>query len=483
MLQRTMRKEHPVNNIIRALSIHEASFPVYAQLCPGAGNIVACLHLTGELSAEQAGEAFAALMIQEQSLQVANKWFDSDAEAGIKAGYYFVKPDVSAPYFSRSNDELKGYDQQVLHFTNTMLNQPFQEGGLLWRAHLLSQTTDTEQKHCLILCVNHGLADGATINQLLKQWLGLLRNPVTLPALQSHLNLPLWHYMPKRISGFLGAFRSLGIFSDFLKGQKLADNGLSFAVHNNVPVAEHRCISTFRTLEKSKMSALLTLAKAHNKSVHGLLSAAFIGAFLADCKNRNQLNSIKNKFTFPFVTTVNVRDKMHNTGSDHQQVSAVANGCFSSGVVSMVNVDIDQIDNEYKQSPWALGQQVSAGVETALKQDQHWKVLRIYQLAGLKGLKKMFMDASEKPLATPLSLANLGAISFEKEGTDVLTIEAYQVYAAFHASGAGLNLTASSLNGVLNLCITAPAPVISQLTLDRYADDVIALLGFWAATK
>ena len=123
----------------------------------------------------------------------------------------------------------------------------------------------------------------------------------------------------------------------------------------------------------------------------------------------------------------------------------------------------------------------------ALQQDQHWKVLRIYQLAGLKGLKKMFIDGSEKPLATPISFANLGRVKFDFyinraaiANHEALKVTGYQAYAAFHASGAGVNIVASSLNSELTLCLTCPDPIISEQTLDKYADDVIELLQQWS---
>ena len=92
------------------------------------------------------------------------------------------------------------------------------------------------------------------------------------------------------------------------------------------------------------------------------------------------------------------------------------------------------------------------------------------------------MDASEKPLATPLSLANLGLVNFKQNGSEPLTVKGYEVYAAFHASGAGVNVTANTVNGALTLCFTCPSPAMSQARLDDYAQKVLQTLELWATS-
>jgi hypothetical protein len=479
--------------IVRELSIHEASFPVYGELVPGGGNIVVCLQLQGKLSRKQAQEGFQKLMQAEASLQVASRWLEADTEKGNKAGYYFIRPDSPILPFTANNNECRKTDNEfetsVNRVRTQLLNQPFLPGSLLWRAHLVSEHFEesTAQQHCIFLCVNHSVSDGTSVYHLIKRWLLALNSSTNISATANTFSLPLWHYMPKKISGFLGAFRSLGILSTFIKAQKLADIGLSFKAECNVPIAEHRCRSTHRSLDKISFTALLKLTKNNNKSIHGLISAALLQVLLKDCKSKGQLKNIPKTFSLPFVSTVNVRDKIlvkHNTQAIIDDAVA---GCFSSGVTSMVEVDQDSIETDYRQSPWQLGQQVANGVTTALAQDQHWKVLRIYQLVGLKGLKKIFIDSSEKPLATPISLANLGPVNFDSyinyattSKNEVFTVKGYQAYAAFHASGAGVNAVASSLNGELTLCLTCPDPVISQQTLDGYADDIMTRLKYWS---
>lgn len=482
-------------SIVRELSIHEASFPVYAELSPGGGNIVVCLQLQGQLSQEHAKQGFQKLMQAEASLQVACQWLEKNPEQGTKAGYYFIRPESpSLPFKAEFIDSTtvignSKFDSTVDHIRTQLLNQPFQSGSLLWRAHLISGQAEEmkAQQHCIFLCINHSISDGTSVYHLMKRWLLALHSSTQITATANDFSLPLWHYMPKKIAGFCGAFRSLSILSTFMKAQKVADQGLSFKAECNVPIAEHRCRSTHRTLDKTHFLALLKLSKSNNESIHGLMSAALLQVLLKDCKNRGELKNLAKTFSVPFVTTVNARDKIQGINNDYSKIDDAVAGCLSSGVTSIVEVDQDSINSEYCQSPWPLGQQVSNGVSFALQQDQHWKVLRIYQLAGLKGLKKMFIDGSEKPLATPISFANLGRVKFDfyiNRATianhEALKVTGYQAYAAFHASGAGVNIVASSLNSELTLCLTCPDPIISEQTLDKYADDVIELLQQWS---
>jgi hypothetical protein len=169
-----------MSTIIRELSIHEASFPVYGELAPGGGNIVVCLQLQGQLSQDQAEQGFQKLMQAEASLQVASLWLEAAPEENRKAGYFFIQPDSPALPFSADiiesdNDENKKTDNEfestVNRIRTQLLNQPFQAGSLLWRAHLVSGQVeeDTAQQHCVFLCINHSVSDGTSVYHLMKR--------------------------------------------------------------------------------------------------------------------------------------------------------------------------------------------------------------------------------------------------------------------------------------------------------------------------
>ncbi len=454
-----------MGSIMRALSIHEASFPIYAELSPGGGNIVACLRLQGELDVDLAAAGLQKLMAAEPTLRLGYRWLKREDQP---ENYYFeTVAGAALPFQAVAINGDDGLDITIAKTSTALLNQPFQCGDLLWRARLLSHGDE----HCLVFAISHSLSDGTSVNYLLKRWLQSLNQAKPLVAAGEQIGAPLWHYMPHNIAGFFGAFRSLGILSTFMKAQKLADQGLTFKVDTNVPAMEHRCRATYRTVDQPTFEQLVELVKSNGKSIHGLLGAATLRAFLAECQQSGRLKSLKETFSMPFVTTVNVRDKIEPVLDD------TSAGCYSSGVTSMVEIDQKRIADQDLQTTWAIGDQIASGVTEALEQDQHWKVLRIYKLAGLKGLKKMFVDSSEKSLATPISFANMGRVDFNNES---LAVNAFQVYAGFHVSGAGVNVTANSLNGVLTICFTCPEPVVGQATLDSYADSVVSLLQQWA---
>jgi hypothetical protein len=189
---------------------------------------VVCLQLQGNLSQDQAQESFQKLMQAEASLQVASRWLEADTEKGNKAGYYFIRPDSPILPFTANNSEYSKTDNKfettVNRVRTQLLNQPFLSGSLLWRAHLVSEqfAESTPQQHCIFLCVNHSVSDGTSVYHLIKRWLLALNRSTNISATANTFSLPLWHYMPKKISGFLGAFRSLGIFIDVYQSAKIS---------------------------------------------------------------------------------------------------------------------------------------------------------------------------------------------------------------------------------------------------------------------
>jgi hypothetical protein len=96
---------------------------------------------------------------------------------------------------------------------------------------------------------------------------------------------------------------------------------------------------------------LLKLTKKNNKSIHGLISAALLQVLLKDCKSQGQLKNIPKNFSFNFMTTVNARNKIQGSNNKHATIDDAVAGCLSSGVTSMVEVNQDFIDADYRLSP------------------------------------------------------------------------------------------------------------------------------------
>lgn len=447
--------------ILRKMSVHEASFPVYAKLSPGGGNIVSCLELEGELSATTAQTALQLLQKRHVMLRAG---YRNLAPTGTSPDYQFVAPaGASIPFMQVDLDSIEAFEQQGDQVCHALLNHHYLHGELLSRAALLSCTASHPHRHRFYFCVSHAVCDGSAIVQLLDEWQRLADGVVLETT--TGIPLPLWDSMPPAIERFTGAFKSLGTLLDFVKLQKQADKGLSFAFDVQAPAAERRCLAVSRTLDQETFAALQAQVKAQHGSLHGVLAAALVAAFtdyLKTCRDIDALQDGSNMLSIPVVTTVNMRDKT----SPPLASDTVA--CLSSGITSTTKVPISALP-EGNTFPYAdLARQVSAGVKAALEADQHWKVLRIYKIAGLNGLRKMFADASQKPLSTPLSLANLGRLTFPAQTQR--RVRKIEIYAAFHAMGPSMNIAINSFNEQLTLCITCPYPVCSRATLNTFAD-------------
>lgn len=458
--------KNPQLTVLRKMSVHEASFPVYAELSPGGGNVVSCLELEGILTAEAAIAALQQLQKRHAMLRAGylNLASLNGTTKGNTPDYNFVEvPDAGIPFAQEDHDNPDAFEKQAEEVCHALLNHHYRHGELLSRVVLLSCTASHPHRHRLYFCVSHSICDGAAIVQLLDEWQRLVDGVV----LETVADIPrsLLDRMPPAIERFTGAFKSLGTLLSFVTLQKQADKGLSFAFDVHAPASEHRCIAVSRTLDQEDFSALQSQVKAQNNSLHGAFAAALVAAFTDYLKTNRDVNSLQNGshiLSIPVVTTVNMRDKT----SPPLASDTVA--CLSSGITSVTQVPMSALQNS-SAFPYAdMSRQVSTGVKQALDADQHWKVLRIYKIAGLKGLRKMFADASQKSLSTPLSLANLGRVKFANSTQrDVKKIE---VYAAFHAMGPSMNIVINSLNDQLTLCFTCPFPVCSRATLNTFAD-------------
>jgi len=452
---------YPENTVLRKMSVHEASFPLYAELSPGGGNVVSCLELDGELDAKTAQAALNRLQERHALLHASYLNLAEDART---PDYHFVEvTEKTIPCRQLSVGTLAEFSAQGDELLHALLNHHFLHGDLLSYAVVLTCTESTPHRHRFYFCISHAVCDGSAMLQLLDEWQQIV-NGATLPAVPT-IPAALWASMPAAIEGFTGAFRSLGTLLGFVQLQKQADRGLSFDFDVQAPASERRCIAVSRTLNGETFTQLRTQVKTQSGSLHGTLAAALVAAFTDHLKTQRDpvaLQDSTQSLSIPVVTTVDMRDKtVPPLASD-----SVA--CLSSGITSATHVPLAALQNGANFPYAEIARQVSTGVTAALDADQHWKVLRIYKLAGLKGLRKMFADTSTKPLSTPLSMANLGRLSFTPGAR--LQVRHVDIFAAFHAMGPSMNIAINSLNDQLTLCITCPSPVCSRRTLNTFAD-------------
>ncbi len=469
---------------LRPMSVHEGSFPVFADMAPGGGNIVSALEMNAGFT--EADLAKVCLQLERRHPLFAAGYKDKNHGQG-KPDFWFnayPAPPLNIEWRQASKES---YADQVDIARSQLLNHHFLHGQRLCRLIAVKQQSDKADESdvsdkfdeprplTLFFCISHAVCDGSGTLTLMQEWVKLMDARLSGKEV-SELSLPkplepaLWASMPKKIAGFFGAFRSLGILRTMINAQKQADKGFSFAIETPAPAAEHRCIATRAVIEPDDFKRLRQVVKDQHSNLHGVISAGLIYAFMDYLKRQPHQPEWffdTELINLPLVTTVNVRDKVEPA------LDAGSVSCQSSGITTNVSLNTNYLRKELHPAAdyWGVAQQVADEIPRVLKADQHWKILRIYQLAGLKGLKKMFADSAEIPLSTPISFANLNRFSFAP--SEHITITRTEMQPAFHALGSGMNVTVNSFEDRLTLCITCAYPMSSKETLKQYAEDVV----------
>jgi hypothetical protein len=269
--------------------------------------------------------------------------------------------------------------------------------------------------------------------------------------------------MPEKLARTLGIFRCLNIFAMLMKLQKQADSGIAFSVEIPAPATEHRCITSKRQLTQAQSLALVSLAKRSNVSVHGLIGAAALQAFVDHLKNEKgeSFLALNPNTKIPLVTTMDLRRRTQPVIDDH------IIGCMSSGATHSVKchwTSKSLCASDYTE----LAKRVDSSLNIEINKQQHWKLLRIYQTLGLGGMKKIFSDAAEKPMSMPISLANLGRLKFPS--SPLIHVARFEAAAAFHANGPSISIQSNTMNDQMTLCFSGALPQMSRRTLDFYSD-------------
>lgn len=451
-------------SFIRPLSIHEASFPLFAQLSPGAGNIVSQITVEGQLAADAFETAVNAVVNAHEVLQATYVHATNvNATGGTSKPAYYWTHTAEKP---RVEVMAAGGDIEALAHLQMerMLNEPFRQDEPLCRFLMLHG----DGIHKIFACVSHGVMDGSSIIGLLQRIVAQLAAPVDVAP----VTFPpaLWDYMPAELAAPTGIFRCLDVLLALIGLQKKADKGLAFQAESPAPAAEHRCMFARRQLSVEQSKQLVALSKQAKTSVHGLLGAAVGQAFVDHLRAEkgDAFCAAQTGVTLPLMSTMDLRRRTQPALADDLL------GCFSSGATH--NIDCQWVSRVLAQSDYTrLAANVDATLGEAIKRNQHWKILRIYQLLGLSGMKKLFRDGAEKPMSMPLSLANVGRLQFA--AGENFRVVCFEGAAAFHANGPSINVQSYMVNDQLTLSLAAALPQISRATLERFADRVLAHLA------
>lgn len=446
-------------SMIRPLSIHEASFPIYAKCSPGAGNIVSVLTIEGYLS-EEAYTAAVTKVIN--SNDVLRATYEESTLPNGQRGYQWVfgerAPRVEIIELSADQDI-----EEIAHqHMECLMNEPFSEGEPLSR-FLLIKGADTYK---LFVCVSHASIDGSSITGILRRIVHELAHPQSNKQPVATFPPALWTFMPGKLSSKFGIFRCINILALLVKLQKQADSGAAFSVETPAPALEHRCIISRRQLTQAQSLSLVALSKRSKVSVHGLLGAAALQAFVDHMRTeRGESFCDQNVQTkVPLVSTMDLRRRTEPTLPDNLL------GCLSSGATHTVacywNKKLLELA-DYTD----LAARVDTTLSAEISKQQYWKLLRIYQTLGLAGMKKIFRDSAEKPMSMPISLANLGRLQFPSSAS--LHVVRFEGAPAFHANGPSVNIQSYTTNDQMTLSFSGATPQMSRKTLESFADKML----------
>lgn len=447
--------------LMRDLSIHETSFPVYARLSPGAGNVVSAIVVEGVLDREALQSALAAVQRENPVLRATHVRV-SDVHVTPAYAWSVCGQTSTVQAETLPDDaDLRATGHRAVE---RWLNLPFAPHQPLLRMRLLSQG----EQHVIVLCVDHALLDGSSAVGILQRIMARLTQ-TSGPAPQPAFPPALWDYMPPAIKARSGALRCLDVLGLLAKLQKQTDKGLAFSVEQPAPAAEHRCVVEVLALSDTASASLASQGKASGAGVHGLVSAALVRALGDDIRRRKgqAFCETRSDISLPVVTTMDLRRRID------PPLPPDTLGCLSSGATHWVPAHLDQTTPDVTTF-LAMAKQAVDSLNTCIDADQHWKLLRIYQTFGVGLMPKIFLDASEKPMTMPLSVANLGRIEFPSGNG--LRVTDMIMAPAFHPAGPSVNALCYTLNGRFVMNMAAAVPQMSRGTLRTVCADTLATL-------
>lgn len=445
-------------SMIRPLSIHEASFPIFAKCSPGAGNIVSVLTIEGQVTHEAYTSAVTKVVSENDVLRAT---FQEALLPNGQRGFQWVfsdrPPRMEVIVISPEQD----IEASAHYHMESLMNEPFSDAEPLSR-FLLIQGDGISK---LFACVSHASIDGSSIIGVLRRIVQELAQPLNDHQPSAPFPPSLWTFMPDKFARAFGIFRCLNILALLIRLQKQADSGVYFSVETPAPAAEHRCIISRRQLSQTQSLALIALAKRSNVSVHGLLGAAALQAFVDHLRQeKGEAFCEKNASTkIPLVSTMDLRRRTDPVLQDQLL------GCLSSGATHTVKCDWNK-KNMLAADYIEIAARVDTTLNSEIAKQQHWKLLRIYQTLGLAGMKKIFRDSAEKPMSMPISLANVGRLKFPSSSS--IHVARFEGAPAFHANGPSINVQSYMTNDQMTLSFSGALPQMSRSTLESFGDGV-----------
>lgn len=442
--------------IIRPLSIHEASFPVFASLSPGAGNVVSIMVLKKRIDH---AALLLALGILQDAYPVLKMSYKSVTNSAT--GYAWLDGAGELAVERTLVENIDDFNETVTKCAEIRLNYPLIEG----KPQAIFDHVTSHDKSAIIFCASHAALDGSSFYTINKNLLQIL-NGNKLEKISSPLP-SLWESMPEDIKSRLGFLKTIPLLTTLAKLQSHTNKGNFFKVEIPAPATEHRSIWEKREISKDQFKRIISTSKDKGISVHGLVGAATLLALLTHLRAENRCHLMGER-SLPLVTTMDLRRRLN------PQLDKNAVGCLSSGVTHLVSIPKNASINNIG-SLMDIAKSVENSLSEEINKNQHWKILRLYQTLGMKGMKKTFKSAAEATMSTPITLANFGKLDFDVGNH--AEVERVDIIPAFHCTGPAINVITNAIDNSLFLSFCAATPQISRNTLSAYANLVISVLA------
>ncbi len=454
--------------VIRALHVDETMMHMYAGLAPGAGNLVTGVQVSGTVALAQLSRALEQLQQRHAYLRVT---VNQHPDQALK--YVFTPvSELAIPLTHRMLEHTQIEEESLDSLGEHLLNHRFEKGALLCRCELHSYG---RQACRIMFCASHVICDGRSMWNLLNELIMMI-DGIELEVLDSmsgasNVPLPLFDLMPTRFRGVGGLGRVLKTLCYLMLLPIRAKKGISFTHEQYAQQSDRRCITETKVISAKDFSAFKLACIEHKISLNSCLTAALVLSFYEYLESNGKLqehNTRKGAALIPFVTTVDVRDKVKPAQSE----KLTAN--YSAGIIYDVCVSVDDVLSMIDTGFWTVAKRVHQQIKRRLQQDQLWRILRVHQIAGVRGVKKAYHQYADSPLATPLGLAHFGNVHFHKSQKHQV-VEIWGL-GSFHAMGAGVNVSISSFNDTLTVSVACASPLMSRKTLNDYANSIVAMI-------
>ncbi len=272
-------------------------------------------------------------------------------------------------------------------------------GPLLRAVVITSEGTDGENAgdfHDLLLTASHIIADGKTCLSLVREWINLTAqlDRGTQPRVTPLRALPATDdLLPRRHRGAAGVagFKALMRREEQAARRHPAQRVLP---SHQVPFEQRRTRMVHRSLPAEQLDLLVTAAKRHGTTVHGVLAAAMVTAVARDAGTSTTAH-------FSIGSPVDFRDDLEPAVSPDEA------GTYVATVPSRVRY-------EPGRPLWLMARAISQDLVRRRGRQEHLATISLPRWAGPKSLadSESFMRFMDEEGPINLCLSNVGRYEF-----------------------------------------------------------------------